>query len=113
MKYLKKYKGFTRPIFIGTKVVWLGRDAEPVFKNAYAAPHSRNVKNGDLCEITKRKNIKGELYVKAKNLRNNKPINLLFNSSGNRMQYSRDGSWLEFDKFFELELDQDTKKYNL
>lgn len=114
MKYLKKFEiKSDRPVHVGDEVIWNGRNREEYGKNSYTSATSHQVNNGDLCEITQIKTIKGELYAKAKNKETDKYISKIFDRGFRYMPYSEDGHWLEFDKYFKHVLDVTTKKYNL
>lgn len=93
-----------RIVFVGDVFKWMGNDEKPLGRSTCIAPSSRTVNRGEMCEITKIKTVKGEMFVRAKNLRNNQYIQLLFNANGWRMQYGEYGNWLEFDRYFEIDL---------
>lgn len=113
MKFLKTFEKFNRPIFVGTEAKWTGRDKEDISPTLYTGPSSRDVNNGDLCEITQRKIVKGKLFVRAKNLKNNKNINLQFDAMFRPMPYNTEGSWLEYDRYFINDFDVTTRKFNI
>lgn len=108
------FEKFDRPIFVGTQAVWLGRNKENISPTLFTAPSSYDANHGDLCEITQKKIVKGKLFVKAKNLKNNKNINLVFDSTGSRpMNYNPEGNWLEYDRYFINDFDVTTRKFNI
>jgi len=113
MKYLKEYEKINRPIFIGDTVIWNGHNRSDFNDSLYTLPDSHEINNGEPCEITKLKTIKGELYAKAKNIKTQKPISKILNSNNNRMTWSNDGHWWKFDYYFKHELDHTVNKYNL
>lgn len=103
-----------RPIFVGDKYKWCGTNEEKFGKNLIIVPSSRTVNRDEICEITKLKMVKGILYVRAKNLRNNTNIRLLLDDSGRRTPYCKDGNWFEFDRYFKIsEFELEINKYNL
>jgi len=114
MRYLKKFEkiksgwitknGF-RPINVGDKVIWTGYNRRD-FANSYTEAESRQANKGDICEITKLKTIKGELFAKAINSETQEPICSFFDASRtNRMPYNPEGHWWEFDTHFKHEED--------
>jgi len=115
MKYLKEFERIKteRPINVGDIVTWIGRDRKDFLKS-YTPAESRDAEYGDKCKITKLKTIKGEIIAKAINLENdNKPICKFLDANQNRMPYSEDGHWWDFDSHFKHELDYTTKKFNI
>lgn len=126
MKYIKAFeKGIKtdRAIFVGDKVVWCGQDKHDLGA-FFTLPTSYNIKNGEICEITQLKTVKKSdlvlygnyktvIYAKAKNVETGEPINKVLDANNHRAQYSKDGHWFEFDRFFKSEFDVATSKYNL
>lgn len=106
MKYLQKYEArIERNFKIGDKVIY----DDPFINSCIGVvPFTREAIYGDLCEITNVKIVKGEEYVKVKNLKTNKMICKQISGGTRVMSYSREGNWINF-YYFEKE---DTFQYN-
>jgi len=95
MKYLKTFEKVVRTFNIGDNVVWSHKDRATNFKRPGFAPLTNDVEYGDVCKVTDVKGMKGELYVRLENLKNNRHINTFLNSEYRIKTRNEDGDWFE------------------
>jgi ankyrin repeat protein len=98
----KIFEKVQRTFNVGDNVIWWYSDSLiPKHANYRVAKKSLDVEYGELCEITQVKGEKGKLYVKAKNLRNNRQINNWLDASGTRVSsHNPEGHWFEAKLYF-------------
>ena len=96
MRYLKTFEKVIRTFNIGDEAIWIHKDFTSNSRKFKVNPLTKDIEYGDNCIVIDVKGIKGKLYVRLENLKNNRIVNTFLTEGKLRIKpYNQYGSWFE------------------